>query len=261
MQQDTIKKLIELNKKFYETTAIDFDDSRHYFWTGWEKILTSIEEKITNTTNNKVYEEKYLRILDIGCGNARFGEFLLEKMSDKLVKSNKKLFYHGIDSNQTLLDFGQKKLQDKISNNFDFKLENRDLFDLIDNQKFDIVVVFGVVHHIPSLQKRIDFFEMCKNYKKSDGLLIVTFWQFQNIARYSKDFLQKLIQENPSLTAEFENNDFLLDWRRGEQALRFCHLVDESEKNRILKETDLTEIKSFYADSKTNNGNLYIICK
>ena len=62
----TFRYLNDLNRRFYETVAIDFDATRQQAWAGWERLLP--------------YLHAPLSILDIGCGNGRFGAFLAERI-------------------------------------------------------------------------------------------------------------------------------------------------------------------------------------
>src|SRR5664279_238076 len=83
MDDLTIRTLNDLNRRFYETVAADFDATRQTAWQGWDPLVRYLKPPLT--------------VLDVGCGNGRFGVFL----ADRLGKTG--LHYHGIDSSAILL--------------------------------------------------------------------------------------------------------------------------------------------------------------
>ena len=61
-----------------------------------------------------------------------------------------------------------------------------------------------------------------------------------------------------------EENDCLLDWRRGEaknKAFRYCHFLDEKEMGDLISGTGLKIEKKFFADGKSEKLNQYYILK
>ena len=66
MNRVTVERLIALNREFYRSRAAEFDVSRRNPWPGWARVLDAIDR-----TRN-------VAILDVGCGNGRFGLFAEE---------------------------------------------------------------------------------------------------------------------------------------------------------------------------------------
>jgi 2-polyprenyl-3-methyl-5-hydroxy-6-metoxy-1,4-benzoquinol methylase len=66
MQEGIVTQLNQLNTHFYQIVASDFDESRQYFWSGWDSCLPELH-KLVSETGGK------LQVLDLGCGNGRFG--------------------------------------------------------------------------------------------------------------------------------------------------------------------------------------------
>jgi SAM-dependent methyltransferase len=247
METTTIRQLNQLNQQFYQTVAESFDKSRQYFWQGWEQLEPYLEKLQEN--------QKQLTVLDIGCGNARFAEFLLKK---KL-----RFHYVGVDSNQKLLSIAEKNLT-KHSVGFELKK-----FDLVEElliksfsqnfeKKFDLIVTFGILHHIPSFELRLKFFQELAALMKPQAYLITTAWQFALEDR----FLNRTVKPNSvNLKLEkLEKNDFILDWRKGQRAFRYCHFVDENEVEEIDKNLESLNLeKTFLADGKFGKLNRYLI--
>lgn len=242
MNKQTIDQLNKLNQDFYKITAESFDDSRQYFWPGWEKLLPHLDI-------NDFLEE--LKVVDMGCGNGRFGQFLADKTSIKIK-------YTGFDSSQELLDKAQQTLVPLTSPNFEYELQLQDLLSADLNFSADLITLFGVWHHLPSHELRLKIIKHLAEQLKPNGLLVIAVWKFYEYERFQNKIVdpEKLSIDNNQL----EKNDFILDWRRGENAYRYCHYSTDAEIENVLKEfSNLTLLDSFRADGKEGNVNQYLI--
>lgn len=306
MDKKIINKLNKLNTDFYNTVAVSFDDSRHYFWQGWDKI-----PPLLNNFKN-------IRVADIGCGNGRFGQFLLEKCPE--IKTS----YTGIDANQKLLEFAQQNLEGKIpalhlskldvisavqtmqKSNLDrhfkpltkseclFKnggvkcvpinnkskteknsngeggsesdTENKNTNDsnnndFLKNQEFQLITSFGFFHHIPSFKLRLKLIKYLLSKLSKNGYLIISFWQFIEYERFKK----KVVKDQSELSSldinlnSLETDDYILDWKRGKNALRYCHNVGENEQKELIKQSGAKLILEYFADGKEGNVNKYVV--
>src|SRR5579859_6490384 len=90
MTSQTIRRLNRLNQQFYGQVAADFSQTREQPWSGWQQLIPLLQQKKPHS------------ILDLGCGNGRFGEFLQKHLSD--------FRYHGIDNNENLLQIAKSHL-------------------------------------------------------------------------------------------------------------------------------------------------------
>ena len=269
MQEKTIKQLNQLNKNFYQIVADDFSDSRQYSWQGWQKIPKFLEKNLKKS--------KKIKVLDIACGNARFAQFLQKEKFD--------FDYFALDNSQKLIDIAQETLNKE---NITSKLFN---FDLIDNyldnkkiiwpvdEKFDLIVAFGLTHHLPSHELRLKFLKNLKNLLTQDGLLIISNWQFANDQRFQKNILNwQKIKKNQKLNIfqklrlktllkKLEKNDFFLDWRKSKEkelikpAIRYCHFINEKESLSLSQKSGYKIIKTFFADGKSAQLNQYFVLK
>ena len=104
MNDFTIQYLNQINRRFYETVAAEFDASRQRAWAGWEEVVRNLKAP--------------LHVLDVGCGNGRFGVFLIERLGKDA------LHYHGMDSSAALLDKAREALA-----GIDARLEQRDIVE------------------------------------------------------------------------------------------------------------------------------------
>ena len=84
-------------------------------------------------------------------------------------------------------------------------------------QKFDLVVLFGVMHHIYDKDSRIKLFEKVRAMLSQRGKFIFTTWQFLNNPRQQKKILdlsssegQIFLEEFNLKKIDFKENDYIL---------------------------------------------------
>lgn len=234
MDNHTIQRLNALNQDFYRITAENFNQTRNHPWPGWGKLLTYLDFKPP------------LSVLDVGCGNGRFAQFLAENLDVQID-------YIGLDANPTLLDHARHALSDVDGS---VTLIQQDIIqNPPDFGQFDLVVLFGVIHHIPGFQNRQDFVRQLSDRVAPNGLLVFACWRF-----YDDPRLRERIVPWPD-DFQVEHHDYLLDWRSGEQALRYCHFVDDDEHAGLVTATGLTELATYRADGKSGELNQYSILR
>lgn len=260
MRVQTITALNQLNRDFYQQISRDFSESRNFSWQGWHKLLKFLPRK------------KQLRILDLGCGNGRLVEFL-----GKELKQN--FSYLGLDNSTALLKIAQQQFSQQkfifcdLVENY---LQEQETFNL-GKEKFDLIVAFGLTHHLPSQRLRQKFLQNLKKHLAPNGLIVLTVWQFaQEKQRFQKNILnvQKISKNRKiklcrklqliKLLLQLERNDYLLDWRRGSKAgqyFRYCHFISENEMAQLARQAGLQVSNSFFADGKSKQLNQYFLLR
>src|SRR5215216_2276581 len=108
MDQDTARHLNDINRHFYEVTAESFDQTRQSPWPGWEALLPYLAP-----------QQAPLSVLDVGCGNGRFGVFLTKHLGIDV-------HYHGVDNNAALLERARQALVGTLAG---ARLERRDIVE------------------------------------------------------------------------------------------------------------------------------------
>jgi SAM-dependent methyltransferase len=230
MNDTTVKRLNQINREFYQITAASFDESRGDPWPGWETLLPFLKTPLS--------------VLDVGCGNGRFGVFLVEKL-------DKPPAYHGVDNSPALLDRARAALA-----HLDARLENRDVIaDPPHEGTYDLVALFGVLHHVPGRAQRRAFVQTLAQRVAPGGHLAFAAWCFYEYER----FRARIVPWPDDL--DVEPHDYLLDWRRGERELRYCHYVDDAEHADLIAATGLTEITTYRADGRSNDINRYSLLR
>ena len=235
MDESTIRKLNEINQRFYETTAEVFDATRQQPWEGWQRL--------------SAYCKPGMTVLDVGCGNGRFGAFLAGWLGKDAFS------YTGVDSNAALLERAKVTLD-----GMDARLIERDVVEQgvgdapseARNEawgQFDLVALFGVLHHIPAEAKRLALLRELAERVAVGGVLVFTEWRFMDVPHLR----ERVVVWDTGM--QVEEGDYLLDWRRGERALRYCHFVNDAEHTRLIEAAGLKLMNEYRADA----ANLYAI--
>jgi len=218
MRNQGVLEINNLNQEFYKNHEESFSKSRDLnFWKGFFFVLKYIKSE----TN----------ILDLGCGNGRFLQFLLEKSVD--FKS-----YLGVDSTIEFIKQNKEKYQ---QGNF----HTQDIFEYENFQKigsYNLVVIFGVTHHIASKEFRINWFKNLNHLVEKNGVLVLSFWKFDILKSYK--FIPNFYK--------IEENDYFLGWKKDFSNLRFCHFYNLKEINEIKRTLkNFKVIQECEADSNT----------
>jgi tRNA (uracil-5-)-methyltransferase TRM9 len=221
--------------KLYRELANKFSNSRAYPWKGWEKVSKLIKAEFNEP----------ISMLDLGCGNGRFLDFLL---SEKIDVEN----YLGIDNSPELLKIADNRFNQEYVDFLHADLEHDWISDIRTHQdslgnkelKYDFISIFGVMHHIETHAKRVELLLNAKSLLKPNGVIFVTYWQFGKYER----FLNK--------AESLGSNDYNLPFNDIEAA-RFCHFTDEKEAVTLEKESGVHLTESFYSDGSDSQLNLY----
>lgn len=134
-------------EKFQERINIVFHDfeSKHYdalHVDMWQSLQEQIDLLVDDLLAYKSIENKELRLLDIGCGTGLSTQILLHSKLGEYL------------DDVTLLDTSPNMLKEAEAKaktwNKKYKAVNGYLADL--KEKFDVIIISSVLHHIPDLE-------------------------------------------------------------------------------------------------------------
>lgn len=215
MNSLTLQQINKLNKDFYTSIAEDFSKTRETPWMGWSRVVEKIKDHFA--PNEKI------DLLDVGCGNGRFCKYIRKNLTNNDVS------YLGIDSNEKLIEIAKEN-----EGNFEILDIFYDLHKI--KEKFDVIVCFGVTHHMPFGDFFMDWLSEVGKLAKKGGLVIFTFWQFEK-----------------------EPGDYLIGWDNKKGVQRFCHMHSETELKEIINKMNLNgfQLIDEFDSDRTNRYLLF----
>jgi SAM-dependent methyltransferase len=174
--------LIEQTRDGYDRMARDWSGTRMNFW-----------HELTDLVTQRISPK--MKILDLGCGNARFFREI----------SSYDIEYLGCDASKGLIEQAHEYHPELMLTVCDARHT-----PYMDNS-FDLVVSFAVAHHFPGRKSQEDFFKEIERLLLPGGAAVVSTW---NIWKTRKD---KIIKDY--LKYKPRN----LSWQLGDTMMDFTH--------------------------------------
>ncbi len=227
MEEAIVRRLVEINATFYRQLAEPFAASRNAPQPGYERLLPHIPERP-------------LAVLDVGCGNGRFGRYLAR---------HRAITYTGVDFTPTLFT----PIDGVIS-----RFETRDLSNpesLAGLGQFDLVACLSTLQHIPGHRNRERLVREMAAHMSPGGLLLLVNWQFLDNARQRRKIVPW--SEVGLESSQVEPGDHLLSWDRDGRGVRYASHIDEENTEKLVKAANLRIVTQFRADGREGNLNLY----
>ena len=226
MDDAEIRALRALNRRFYDDNAASFVAKRQRPWNGWRRLLPRLPPGA--------------RVLDAACGHGRFLAFLEAEAPDPDRR------YVGVDACEPLLAEARRRWPGPEP-----RFERLDLLDadLTALGRFDLVVAFGLLHHIPTAALREDLTRRLAGPVSPGGHLVLALWRVD---------AAKTRPEPEGLSAG--PGDAFLGWGPNPEALRFCHDVDETEAQALVAQSGLQPVDD-YRDDGGGDRNRYLVLR
>ena len=234
MDAETVQRLLDLNHQFYQSFAGEFSDTRGRLQPGVQKLLKGFPPES--------------RILDLGCGNG--------ELARQLARTGFKGTYLGTDFSPNLLEKVSAHFPGGFEVNYRvLDLAHPDWTGVLGSQRFDLVLCFAALHHIPSMARRLSVVRNIRDLIQAGGRFYLSNWQFLNSERLVKRILP---WERVGLEPEaVDPGDYLLDWRRGGLGTRYVHHFSPAELSDLASESGFIIRELFLSDGKGGDLSLY----
>jgi SAM-dependent methyltransferase len=226
MRDEARDRLLEINRRFYQSFAAEFIDKRSRLQPGVLRAIRDLPRRA--------------RVLELGCGPAALAAHL--KQSDFQGE------YLGLDYSRALLNH---RPADLLPPTFRFALA-----DLADPgwthalpappQVFDAVLAFAVLHHIPSAPLRLSILIEVRCRLALSGRLYLSVWDFLKRARLRSRIVDW--QEVSIDDSDLDPSDYLLDWRHGGRGLRYVHHFGREELRGLAAASGFEVEAEYQAD-------------
>ncbi|MFZ5881465.1 MAG: class I SAM-dependent methyltransferase [Chloroflexota bacterium] len=233
MNSTTAARLIALNREFYDRFGEDFSATRGRLQPGVLRILDSLRGNET--------------ILDLGCGNG--------EVARALARRRHRAPYLGLDFSLPLLRAADSHLEGFPATFREADITSMAWANNVERLTFNVVCSFAVLHHIPSEELRLNLLHTVHGLLTDTGRFILSNWQFLNSEK-----LKARIQPWDLVglsSADVDEGDHLLDWRRGGAGLRYAHHFSTGELSSLAGRTGFRVLDSFLSDGEGGRLGLY----
>lgn len=233
MDAEIAARLRALNRAFYEKLAAPFAQTRSRPQPGFSILLDHLPQPCP-------------RLLDVGCGEGRFGRFL---QGEAAVEQ-----YVGVDFSPRLLAWAQREVQGKFL--------ARDLTApgcLKGVGEYPAMACLAVLQHIPGRENRVRLLREMADHLLPEGRLFLSTWQFLDSDRQRRKIAPWGAADlSPD---EVEVNDYLLTWQRDGFGLRYVCYIDSVETEALAGAAGLVVAEQFRSDGREGDLNLYTILR
>ncbi len=232
----TQKRLLALNRQFYQTFGEAFAEKRGRLQPGVARLLPRIPPQA--------------RVLDLGCGHGM--------VLRALAKGGFRGEYVGVDFSTPLLTQARTNAPADLRSRFvQADLTAPSWTSRVGAGPFEVILAFAVFHHLPGQALRQRVLAQAAALLRPGGVLMLSVWAFLHSPR-----LRQRVQpwERVGLTAsQVDPGDYLLDWRHGGQGLRYVHHFTPAELEALLRRTGLDLEEMFLSDGENGRLGLYAI--
>jgi SAM-dependent methyltransferase len=234
MSPETARTLARINQRFYREHAALFASRRERPWPGMLRVLHELPAKPGS-------------VLDVGCGHGRFAALVREAAPGAR--------FLGVDASLELLALARGRSDvpaDAEWRRVDVLAEP----EAIPRGPFDLVTLFGVIHHVPGEARRGALLRRLGERVAPGGTLALAFWTTAGDEDASRRVPWALAGVD---AAELEPGDRLL--RFGEDPLvnRFAHFADAAELLRVEAAPGLPCVLRFASDGAGGVSNAYFL--
>lgn len=229
-------QLLRINQQFYEQFAGAFAGTRGLGQPGLRTLLP--------------YLPVQGWLLDAGCGNGRLAHMLDE--------AGRPLEYVGLDGSAAMVEIARRRARSLSAVHAEFQridITSKGWSQGWQAGSFDAIALLAVLHHVPGQALRREVLATLRPLLAQTGVLAVSTWQFLVEERLRRKIVPwERVGLHPD---QLEPRDYLIDWQREGQGLRYCHLVDQAELASLAAAAGLDLRHVFYADGASGALNLF----
>lgn len=236
MNPNTAQALLDINRTFYRECADAFAATRTRPWSAFERVLSTAPTAPMQA----------LRVLDVGCGNGRFAHTLLTHHPGRVER------YLGVDASLPLLALARQPALP-----FPSEFQHHDLWAPLPRlhpDGFNLVVAFGLLHHIPGRQARRALALHLTDQISPQGRLVLSFFRYERSVRLQRRRVAPPVPD-PS---ELEPGDYLLPFGSTGR-LRYCHCFDDAEITELSHLPGMKTLDLFSPSEGSDHLNDYLV--
>jgi len=116
----------------------------------------------------------------------------------------------------------------------------------LDDGVLDLCLMIAALHHLPDRKARIRALEEAYRVTADGGSLQVSVWTWDQ-ERFREQHLSRIEgRREPDEHDGPLSGDFMVPWKKGEEAIRFYHLYGPGELEEEVSSTGWTLLRSFF---------------
>ncbi len=220
-----------LNRSFYREHADRFIRKRAHPWPGWKRACAGIGGRP--------------RVLDVGCGHGRFLRHWIESHGPNLE-------YVGVDFSPELLKESQRQTQGLLRAQDRVRFLEGDVCEIdLPPGPFDLIVAFGLLHHVAEASRRKDLVRRLAARAGPDGRVVVTVWRVAADPRLAGKSLPPPSKPLPDDEGRLLSFDGV--------GRRYVVAIPEEEVASYPAVAGRAVADRFFSDGATNDLNLYLV--
>lgn len=250
MRAEMVKRLLDINREFYQSFAVPFRAKRDRLQPGALRVLDSLPMDA--------------HLLDLGCAHGAFAKALSEEgFSGRYV---------GLEASRPLLDqapqeLGSPRYSFKLADLSDPKWPELARTTLLgvsaavsrpkQEARFDWILAFAVLHHLPADSLRRETLAAIRSLLNPSGGVAVSVWDFLASARLQERVVP---WDSVGLTeADVDSGDYLVEWREGGTGMRYVHHFDDGELSDLAEGAGFEVREKFRSDGEAQRLGRYQI--
>jgi tRNA (uracil-5-)-methyltransferase TRM9 len=254
MDRATVLALNEINRAFYRSAAASFSATRRTPWPGFQRVAEILAHELGALGRRP-------HVLDVGCGNGRFLDALVEQFEE-----DEAFAYTGLDGSPALVDEARRRHPGRR----DVRLRVHDfvaleLAGVLGDARFAAVALLAVLHHVPGAETRRRLLAELARRLEPGGVLALSLWRFAGSERMQRRVVpwERWVARSGARLdlAQLEPGDVLLAFGAGEESVRYCHALDDAEARALLATLPLEPLASFDADGEAGRANRYLLLR
>jgi SAM-dependent methyltransferase len=235
VRPDVAERLLDLNRRFYQTFAAAFASKRGRVQPGAARILSRVGPEDS--------------VLDLGCGHGMTAAFVAE--------SGHRGRYVGLDASPDLLDLARRqKHPSAVFASANLAEAGWDqALDSVSPAPFDWVLALAVLHHLPGEPLRRSVVEKARRWVAADGTMVVSAWDFLASPAWRRRVVP---WDQLGIDPEgVDPDDFVLDWREGGRGFRYIHRFTSESLAELALASGFSVEDAFRSDGQAGRLGLY----
>jgi tRNA (uracil-5-)-methyltransferase TRM9 len=266
MKPEIADKLTRITNRFYREQAASFSATRKAPWRGWDCCLACW---------NQPWESAEVpapaRVLDIGCGNLRFERYLSH------CHAGVPWEFYAVDNCRPLLAVPTQSAEQDAALFASVHFQELDIMPRLSAGSFalsaaleapaaNLAVCFGLLHHVPTVERRVALLRNMVEATAPGGLVCVSFWRFmgnEKLAAKTRALQPRALTDTGIAAADLDPNDYLLGWEKRQGVYRYCHHFAEYEIDELVARLGrrVQVVDRFVSDGRTDNLNTYLVLR